>query len=289
MKLHITLLFLFSIFLFGCTKVVDADKLLDTEEKVSIQGYISPTDTLLTIQVSRALSSIGTPLSFNNQQENEKLFLIKDAVVTISDTNSNEAQLFYSDEKRAYITEATNLAIVEDNEYFLEVIAREQTFTASCKIPKRIENIEENIIFETTESGGLSEVNIGFTDIIGGRNFYVFGGFFQVTFDQESFAQLLFTENGGFLTDTFRDGATLNGKSFGFFSRTEGSTLEIILQVAHTEEIVYQNLNASYLNSINEGNPFIELSIAPNNIKGEGGTGVFGGYQLTQKSIRLEF
>ncbi|MDP5230718.1 MAG: DUF4249 domain-containing protein [Cellulophaga sp.] len=289
MKLHITLLFLFSIFLFGCTKVVDADKLLDTEEKVSIQGYISPTDTLLTIQVSRALSSIGTPLSFNNQQENEKLFLIKDAVVTISDTNSNEAQLFYSDEQRAYITEATNLTILEDNEYFLEVIAQEQTFTASCKIPKKVERIEENIIFENTQNDGSFEVNIGFTDILGGRNFYVIGGFYQVTFQQDSFAQILFSENGGFLTDTFRDGAPLNGKTFGFFSRTEGSSLQITLQVAHTEEIVFQNLNASYLNSINDGNPFIEYSIAPNNIVGEGGIGVFGGYQLTEKVVEFQF
>lgn len=289
MKSQITLLSIFFIVLFGCTTVVDADKLLDTEEKVSIQGYISPTDTLLTIQVSRALSSIGTPLSFNNQQENEDLFLIKDAVVTISDTNGNEAQLFYSDEQRAYITEATNLAILEDNEYFLEVIAQEQTFTASCKIPKKVERIEENIIFDNTQNDGRFEVNIGFTDIMGGRNFYLFGGFYQSTFQQGIFAQILFTDNGGFLTDTFRDGATLNGKTVGFFSRTEGSSLQIILQVAHTEEIVYQNLNASYLNGINEGNPFIEFSIAPNNIQGEGGIGVFGGYQLTEKVIEIQF
>lgn len=289
MKLQITLLSIFFIVLFGCTTVVDADKLLDTEEKVSIQGYISPTDTLLTIRVSRALSSIGTPLSFNNPQENEDLFLIKDAVVTISDTNGNEAQLFYSDEQRAYITEATNLTILEDNEYFLEVIAQEQTFTASCKIPKKVERIEENIIFENTQNDGSFEVNIGFTDILGGRNFYVVGGFYQVTFQQDSFAQILFSENGGFLTDTFRDGAPLNGKTFGFFSRTEGSSLQITLQVAHTEEIVFQNLNASYLNSINDGNPFIEYSIAPNNIVGEGGIGVFGGYQLTEKVVEFQF
>ncbi len=63
MKTLITLLFLILIVFSSCEKVIDADNLLDAEEKVYILSYLSPTDTLLTVSVSKALPAIGTALS----------------------------------------------------------------------------------------------------------------------------------------------------------------------------------------------------------------------------------
>ena len=38
-----------------------------------------------------------------------------------------------------------------------------------------------------------------------------------------------------------------------------------------------------------EGNPFVEYAIAPTNILDEGAVGVFAGYNLTEKTIEIDF
>ena len=93
MKKYISL-FAVALMLFtACQKVIDADELLDTEEKVFITSYISPQDTVLRVNVSRALPAIGTSLSANDQEANEAKFLIKNAEVSISDESGNSTNL----------------------------------------------------------------------------------------------------------------------------------------------------------------------------------------------------
>jgi hypothetical protein len=289
MKTIITLLFLLLILFSGCQKVVDADNLLDTEEKVYILSYIAPTDTLLTVSVTKALPVIGTPLSVRDNEENILPFLIKDALVTISDTNGNSIQLFYSDNVLAYTANVENFSIIEGEEYFLEVIAQEKTYTASCKIPEKIDEILEKFVNETSEYGSYIDINIGFKDVVDQDNFYRVGATIEVFYEGDSYQNNLYFETGGFLTDAIKDGATLNDKTSIYTGSPEEGTSRILtLQVANLEEIVYQNLRASYLNNQNDGNPFVEYSIAPNNIVGNNGVGVFGGYQLTEKIIELK-
>lgn len=276
--------------LIACEKTVDADKLLDTEEKVSITSYISPIDTILRVKVSKALPAIGTVLSNNDEEANNELFLIKDAVVSITDSEGNTADFSYSEQEETYISDATNLPILERRQYVLNVVANGKTFSATCTIPKRAPEIVEIIrIFNNDFGGVIAEIDITFEDILGERNFYILGGFTQETFDANTFESPLFFELDGLLSDSVEDGITL-GETTRIYLGEQGDTQpqEVTLQVAHIDEIVYQNIQASNLNRDNDGNPFIEYSIAPNNIRGESGVGIFAGYQVSEKTIVVE-
>ncbi|ADV48684.1 hypothetical protein Celal_1370 [Cellulophaga algicola DSM 14237] len=289
MKTLTTILFLILIVFSGCQKVVDADKLLDAEEKVYILSYISPTDTLLTVSVSKALPAIGTPLSYDDT-ENYSSFIIEDAIVSIADVEGNAVQLLYSNENSTYSTNAENLKITEGSQYFLEVITQGETYTSSCKIPKKVATILENLVVDRDEYGVYTDIDISFKDIVGTTNFYIVGAKYEETFEEETYQGSLQFETGGFLTDAIGDGATLNDKTSAYTgSLEEGTSVKLTLQVANVEEVIYQNLRASYLNDDSDGNPFIEYSIAPDNIDGKNGVGVFGGYQLTEKIIEVQY
>ncbi|CAZ94643.1 Hypothetical protein ZOBELLIA_572 [Zobellia galactanivorans] len=96
-------------------------------------------------------------------------------------------------------------------------------------------------------------------------------------------------ELNSFLTDAIGDGETVSRyATFSYGFPDEAVSVKITLQVTNVEEILYSNLRASFLNDFNDGNPFVEYSIAPNNIEGDGGIGVFAGYQLTEKVIEYE-
>ena len=289
MKTLTTILFLLLIVFSGCQKVVDADKLLDAEEKVYILSYISPTDTLLTVSVSKALPAIGTALSFDDT-ENYSSFIIEDAIVSITDVEGNSVQLLYSSENSMYSTNAENLKITEGSQYFLEVITQENTYTSSCRIPEKVATILENLAGGQDDYGVYTDVDISFEDIVGTANFYIVGAKYEETFEEETYQGSLYFETGGFLTDAIGDGVILNDKTSAYTGfLEEGTSVKLTLQVANVEEVIYQNLRASYLNDDSDGNPFIEYSIAPDNIDGENGVGVFGGYQLTEKIIEVQY
>ncbi|MEE9364885.1 MAG: DUF4249 family protein [Cellulophaga sp.] len=274
----------------GCEKVVDADNLLDTKEKIFINGYLSPSDTLLRIRVSKALPIIGTPLSRTDNQINKNIFLVKNALVTISNEDGDIVNLNYSEESEAYIALPSSLPILEDERYFLKVIVKESEFNASCKIPKKVENITETVSLYSDELGNRkATIKLAFNDFAGVPDFYILGGYAKVIFEeQESYINRLDFNLDRFLTDTFKDGTELNAENTILLNNQDEIEILVKLQVAHVEALLYQNLRASELNNYNEGNPFIEYSIAPDNIEEENGIGVFAGYSLTEKIISIK-
>ncbi|TMM55965.1 DUF4249 domain-containing protein [Maribacter algarum] len=280
----------------SCQKVVDANGLLDIEAKVFITGYISPQDTLLRVHVSRALPVFGTPLSVRDQEANQDKFLIKDAQVTISDEAGNSTNLSYSEEERTYFVDASTLAIVANQSYFLNVVADGDTYTASCTIPTKVAELNERINLRENSFGGQEvDINLAFQDAEEGRSFYVIGGFVSTTYQIEneepvSFVFDLFFESDEFLSDNLEDGGTLDGSAF-FNVGNDVNVIEnrVTLQVAHVEEALFQNLKTASTNVDADGNPFVEYAIAPNNIQEEGAVGVFAGYQLTEKVVELDF
>ncbi len=278
----------------ACQKVVDADKLLNTEERVFVTSYISPQDTVLRVNVSRALPAIDTPLSLQDHEANEA-FLIENAQVTISNEAGNSTDLMYSEENMTYLADAGTLAIVSGQNYFLKVTVDGEEFNASCRIPEKVVAINELINVKDNGFGGKEvDINLAFKDIIGERNFYVLGGFVITTYqyegqEPETSEFALFFDTDEFLSDSLEDGGTLNGKTL----KSVGSGVEVLkttitLQVANVEEILFQNLRIASTNIDAEGNPFVEYGIAPNNLKEEGAVGVFAGYQLTDKVIVID-
>lgn len=286
---YIFILFIAVLFM-ACQTTVDADNLLDTEEKVSITSYISPIDTILRVSVSRALPTIGTVLSNNDPEANQNLFLIKDATVSITDEDGNIANFSYLEEEATYISNAINLPIVEGKQYFLNVIVNEQEFNATCTIPKQAPEILETVRLFNTEFGDvIAEIDVTFLDIIGERNFYILGGFTTETFEEDTFKRPLFFDSDGLLTDTTEDGIILGETTTIFLNRQEEEQpREVTLQIAHLDEIIYQNILTANNNRNSDENPFAEFGIAPNNIQGEEGVGVFAGYQVSEKVIVIE-
>ncbi len=278
----------------ACQKVVDADELLDAQEKVSITGYLSPQDTVLRVDVTRVFPAVGTPLSVNDQEANEAKFRIENALVTISDEAGNSTDLMYSEEYKTYLADVNSLAILTNQSYFLKVTVDEKEFNASCQIPKKIIEINERINVEDDNFGGkVADINLAFQDITGERNFYILGGRVKTTYQFEGYEPetdefSLFFEDDEFLSDVLKDGGTLNGKSSNYIAGgLEVLETTITLQVANVQEILFQNLKATSTNADADGNPFVEYSIAPNNFQEDGAVGVFAGYQLTEKEVEI--
>ncbi len=100
----------------------------------------------------------------------------------------------------------------------------------------------------------------------------------------------LFFYSDSFLTDNTAEGGTLSGRTKIYIGNgVDVLSNSVTLQVAHVEEILFQQMRARDLNiEAGEGNPFVEYSISPNNILDEGAVGVFAGYQVTEKEVVLE-
>jgi hypothetical protein len=294
MKKYIFIFTAISILFTACQKVVDANELLDTEEQVFITSYISPQDTVLRVNVSRALPSIGTPLSIQDDAANEAKFLITNAQVSISDEAGNNTILSYSEEEKSYLANANTLPILENQSYFLKVAVDGNEFNASCTIPKKVAEINEQINFrDDFYSGQLADINVAFQDFAGEKNFYILGGLVSTLYqyeneEPEAYTYPLYFESGMFVQANLLDGGILSGNALN--SVEEGPSIldkKITLQVAHVEEILFQNLRTDELNFDAEGNPFAEYAIAPNNILDDGAIGVFAGFQLTTKEIQF--
>lgn len=160
----------------------------------------------------------------------------------LSDEDGNATSLSYVDSLDTYLADATSLLIEENKQYFLEISVADKTYTASCRIPKKVGELEEQIRLEANEFGFTeAEISLRFDDIQGGRNFYMLGGNFTATllFEEEEPQTIdgqLFFGSDQFVTDAVEDGGSLSGESIGgiaFGSDVEVLNRSITLQVAH--------------------------------------------------------
>lgn len=287
MKNYIYILF-FWLAICSCEDIVDADGLLDNNSSlVVINSFISPQDEIISARVSRTEFVIGQPIDdFNNGDK----YSITNAIVSISDTDGNQADLSYSSTSFKYEVSAADFPIVGGKKYFLKVLVDGKEFNAFCEVPnQKIQNISEDIGEKINESGGVvSAVKVRFDDISGEENFYIIGAERTGLHPSGEFERkdALNFESERFATDKIGDGERISSEGFlNFTTFLTNDTL--IIKVAHVELALYQSLFSSYLNTQNEGSPIEEVVIPPNNILEEGGFGVFAGYQLTEKEIIL--
>ncbi len=282
---------LFTVLLFAgissCETEVDSDDLLDQVELTIITGYISPQDLTLKVQVSKSKSILLKKIDDINE------LVISNATVVISDEEENEITLFFNDRTLNYEADASKFPIIPEKKYFLSVKVGDIEYKASCTIPKnKIETISHNI-GKPKENDFLiaeSKLTVSIQDIENVKNYYVFGAkIIEVTIDSDEesneFGRLLDFESDQFATDNNRENATLSASALFESNKNFLQGQKLKIRVANTEKILFQALRSSYLNTLNEGNAFIEPVIPPNNIKGENGFGVFAGYQITIKEV----
>ena len=253
-------------------------------ELVLIQGFLSPEVSIIRVRVSKAVSYFEQPILLDDLQEDiRELLTIREATVTIIDEDQNEIDLEYSEDSFAYEVLATEYPIVPGKKYRLIVKTEEKEFLAECTIPMKI---IEDIIVDTTVLNSdffTGSLNFEFEDIIGEPNFYIVGAKYLRLSDNRSFNSDFREER--FISDVNEDGVSLFAK--GSISGLDGP-IEVIAQVANTDENIYKLLRAVFVNNSDQDeNPFFEPIIPPNNIEGEGGYGVFGGFRLYEKQVEF--
>jgi len=182
------ILFLFALICLAftsCQKVVDADNLLDTKERVSIIGYLAPSDTILRVAVTKALPTIGTPIQWSTEGNFPEEFLIRNANVSIANANGAIAELSYAEEINAYYIlggfyEATfddpefgpfitNYSLFFDEDEFLtdnindggilngtsEVFVNNSDFITEATITLQVANVEE-VLFQHLRTNSIN-------------------------------------------------------------------------------------------------------------------------------------
>ncbi|WP_282081343.1 DUF4249 family protein [Aquimarina algiphila] len=273
-----------SIWLVSCETSVDASGLLDQQQLIVINGFLSPQDTTLKVQVSKSKSK-ARGLTNNTNED----FVIKDATVMIADEEENEVTLIYTNSSLSYEAPATDLPIIPGKKYFLTAMVEGKEYKSSCIIPlEQVVRIEQDIRVETRDDFiGNRKMKVTIEDIKEKSNYYVVGAEATYFFNggtSEGITVNLDFEFNQFLTDTNRENSVVTADG-GFFLPDFAKLTKVKIKVTNTEEVLYNALRAEFINNYNGGNPFTESVIAPTNIEGENGFGVFAGYQLTEKEI----
>jgi len=272
MKIKLLILLVLGFTFYSCEEEVDDPDLFSNTSFVIINGAISPQDEIIRIRVSRSNSALADPIV------DPEGGIIENAQVILSDEDQNMINLPF-DGDNFYQIPATEFQISPGKSYFLKVIIEEKEYTASCKIPNQKVGVISHSFTETADENGIIKdaVIIAFDDIIGKNNYYIIGAQIRTVSDRP----VMFGQQR-FATDISGDTRRIKAIGFEFGN---APNVELNLQVAHVEEIIYQSLFASYSNRENDGNPFYETIIPPNNIIGEGVYGVFAGFQLTEKEV----
>ncbi len=262
----------------NCETTADANDLLDTSQLIVINGYLAPQDDIIKIQVSKSQSRAKASSS-----DPEKL-VITNAVVSLKNETQTEIFLNYNTATLNYEVNANLFPIEAGKQYYLNVIVNDNVYTSNCKIPvNKATNINETIAVINDDYLFWYDFNLDFDDPENHDNFYIAGVKRITTTTAETEEQSLLEDIDKFTTDFNKDGLTISIKSTIYEKLENGDSLR--LQVANTEKILYTALRSSFLNTYNEGNPFSDPIILPNNIEGENGYGIFAGYQLTEKEV----
>ncbi|UII19806.1 DUF4249 domain-containing protein [Fulvivirga ligni] len=274
MRFHNTILYiLLSIAVMSCIDDVDPEKFDIGEEKVVINGVISPSDTVIRVQVSHTKAIIG-----EYEYDLESQLVEPDAEVLLSNEDGLEVALTYSQNSRMYEVKADDFTLVPGKNYFLAVSLRGKTYRSQCTIPAgeitemghRVKRVDE---YET-------DLSVSFRDIAGEENFYRVGAFTNSEAGGGSIASFGIDT---FQNDNVGDGATITAISDYFYYYGEDDSITV--QVANIEEVLYRYQYAKY--NYEGDDPFTEPVAFPSNIEGDA-IGIFTGYTYFTKKFKLE-
>jgi|GEM_PF-1838738 len=288
-----TILLILSIWLFGCEVDVDSSDLLDQEQLTIINGFISPQDVTLKVQVSKSKVR-------GEKVTSDEDYVIKGAIVTILDEAKNEIRLNYNQESLNYEAPVTSQFVKPGKKYYLSVIVTGKEFKSSCVIPlEKVEKIQQKISDNTNfEFNGNKKLRVTVNDIENKDNFYIIGAKFLYSHKQKTaLGKEEITEDSGavrfssnqFVTDVKGSKSVViaDGYFYGLYNYDNVTESKFKIQVSNTEKILYDFLRAEFINKDLGEDFFTDPIIAPTNIEGENAYGVFGGFNITEVEIKL--
>ncbi|MBU0489034.1 MAG: DUF4249 domain-containing protein [Bacteroidetes bacterium] len=277
--------------LFSCEDVVENVKIPESKEKLVVQCFISPQDTVISVWVS-----MSVPIYNSNQNPFEGR-LLPDAIVTIS-CDGAFAAIPYNHDASNYQLPASTFPIVAGKEYHLTVTRGSKEVSADCIVPVE-PNTSLVVNSVDTAVGEYKDqiwYNVSFTDRVGTRDYYRLAGWKEsvysycwdsIFWQHDTVIEELYIDNGTlFFSDRQTDGGSFRVKLTGYFdvfneSEISGKKTHICLL---TTDRGYYLYHTSVMNFQGD-NPFQEPSLVYTNVVD--GLGVFAGYN--QYSIELDY
>ncbi|RZS93529.1 DUF4249 family protein [Aquimarina brevivitae] len=270
-------LFCNAILFFGCEPVTNSDIEFDPEPLTLINGFISPENDIISIEVFRTASI------FDQQEPLREDLVISNAIVTLTNENQETIILPFNELELHYEISSNDFSVEPGKQYDLKVIVGQNEYLATTLVPENtIESISaEKITVDNSAEVQFTYLKVEFRDIPNIRNTYIVGA---ETFDGFSTREVFFEDNK-FITDTNLNNDLLSVTSF--LPSISNNDLEVEVVILNMQPIVFQLIRALEFNDFNNGDPFSQPIVPPNNIEGDGGYGVFGSYRVTTETFRL--
>ncbi len=277
-----------ALLLYSCEK--DADiKLPDIKSQLVVTSFISPEDTLITVNITET-KPLYKP--YNNYNIN-----INSATVSISD-GVNSMIIPYSNYR--YNINSSLFPILAGHSYFLSVSTPDgRMVKAQTTVPSMPTPVIATSYYETRDNGDGTPTNGMYTklqlklnDPAGIKNYYRtdIKGFvvnpYMISLDTTVlYSNYMSSLKYQFDTDDGQDGETITlDKSIDNAFSTD-STLKFFEITLLNCNYPYYAYHKSLTNALNSGtnNFFVEPSIMYSNI--DGGLGVFGAYISTKRRV----
>ncbi|WP_375445984.1 DUF4249 domain-containing protein [uncultured Fibrella sp.] len=312
--------FLFPVFLLviascGSLRNEVSPSLLSLEgEKLVVNSYISPQDTLLTVKVSRSKPVLG-------EQTDALPYNVADATVTLTDGNRLVALRYVAD-KQWYQAKATLLPIQAGKTYTLTANTPDgKQVTANATVPKAVSvnqgTLDSTIVTTGNRLQKVYSVRFDWQDPANLPNFYEYTAYYiwgsnypingPVTSPSNALRLLTFqreNRTGNLVTDDRQDGSLLtslsaevglvevpasnNNAEASLKRLTLGNVLpgsRVIMQLLSTDELYFRYKDAIIRQRENRSNPFAEPVLIPSNI--QGGLGCFAAYNRSEKTLTI--
>lgn len=282
--------------LMGCESDVENIAPVDVSSKLVVVSYISPQDTLLTVQLQKSQPAIGKRMT-------EEQMKVKDATVTMSD-GSSSVRLAYNPATNLYEADAESWPVRAGKTYQLNVATPDGSKAeASCTVPVTdgIALTDVNITNVVVDDGSVGtvrkySVSLAWRDAPQVKNYYRVLAYkeYYVTDtygNKHKYREGITPDYGG--NDFFDDDRTNNGiltsgkmeyYEYDDYPIDKPAYIHAILVVADKHYYAYHQAIRKQWEF--DGNPFAEPAVMYTNIAG--GLGVFAGYNQLEVLKELE-
>lgn len=165
-KLPVLLAFIFSIS--ACqSELTQVD--IPNENKLVVESYISPQDTVLSVRVSNSSAIYG--------QVTKGVSYVSNAVVSMSD-GTKTISLSY-DKDGYYRISANQLLVKTGKSYFLKISTPDRRLVSGeCTIPNTVDNRKLSVEVQKNNTD-TKEISIKWTDFANEQNYYAITGTFE--------------------------------------------------------------------------------------------------------------
>jgi Domain of unknown function (DUF4249) len=239
------------------------------ENKLVVESYISPQDTILSVRVGNTNPVIG--------KVSKEFKVVSNASVKMGN-GSKTVNLLY--EKDGYYRISPNqLALIKGQKYTLQVSTPDgRTVTSECTIPLTTIDAQKVIIDVQSINSGTKFISVKWNDLSNGQNYYAVSASF------ETVKNGCRSDSPFYVRDKNRD-----GEQFSYNFNTDigcgNGNPNFIIVIANYDLNGYQYFSSvTDQNSVN-GIPFTEPVQIFTNIKG--GYGVFSGYNQFRTVVKV--